>query len=51
MRRHWTQESDDLIFEKGERNSQDDGVWGLNKGCLHEKNELRDYLTENYMMF
>lgn len=33
------------IFEKGERNSQEDGEWGLNKGCLHEKNELTDYLT------
>ena len=51
MSRPWTQESEDPNFEKGKRNSQDDGERGLNKGCLHEKNELTDYLTGNYMMF
>ena len=37
MRRHRTQELEDPIFEKGEKNSQDDGEWGLKKGGFHEK--------------
>lgn len=41
--RHLVQESEDSMLEKGERDSQNDGEWGLKK-CLHKRTGSADYL-------